>query len=286
VERLIGALESVAVGREGVALVRANGSPRGGRLLVEFTPEGGRTAMPWIIYEELTQRAVLVGGTDAINVQPPEGQGYYNGSGGSSGGSRRIKILGYSFEGVRQVALDLQGRLEQIARVRDVNINAASWWGSQGQSSISLQPDREKLGQVGASSRDFALSVAREIRSGEAGQTIEFDDDELPVAVRALGVRERQFDQLREAYVSNPQRAPIQIDDVAEVGEVVVLAEIQREDQQYLRIVSYDFRGPPKLAERTHKAFMATISVPRGYTVDDSYFGWEPDDSGKGLYLV
>ncbi|HRP08271.1 MAG TPA: efflux RND transporter permease subunit [Gemmatimonadales bacterium] len=286
VEHLVAELEQVAVGRPGVALVRAEGSPRGGQLVVEFTPEGGRTESPWVIYEELTQRAVLVGGTEGISVQPPEGQGYYNGSGGGSGGSRRIKILGYSFEGVRQVALDLQRRLEQINRVRDVDINAASFWGRQGQSSISLKPDREKLGQVGASSRDFATSVAREIRSGEGGASIEFGDDELPVAVRALGVRERQFDQLREAYVSNPQRAPIQIDDVAEVGEVQGLAEIQREDQQYLRVVSYDFRGPPKLAERTHKAFMESISVPRGYTVDDSYFGWEPDDSGKGLYLV
>jgi multidrug efflux pump subunit AcrB len=171
--------------------------------------------------------------------------------------------------------------------VRDVNINAASFWGGQQQVSIALTPDREKLGQVGATARDFAASVGREVNSGDAGgQAIEFGDEELPVAVRALNVRERQFDQLREAYVSNPTRAPVQIDDVAEVGEVTGLAEIQREDQQYLRVVSYDFRGPQKLADRTHKAFMGSISVPKGYTVDDARFEWDDDDSGKGLYLV
>jgi len=287
VERLASELERVAVGRPGVAIVRAEGNPQQGRVVVEFTPEGGQSASPWQIYEEMTQRAVLIGGSEGVSVQPPEGQGYYGGSGGSGGGSRRIKILGYSFEGVRQLALDLQRRLEQIPRVRDVNINAASFWGSQQQVSIALQPDRELLGQVGASARDFASSVGREVNSGDQGGTaIEFGDEELPVSVRALGVRERQFDQLREAYVSNPQRAPIQVDDVAEVGEVKGLSEIQREDQQYLRIVSYDFRGPQKLADRTHKAFMGAISVPLGYTVEDNKFEWDDDDSAKGLWLV
>jgi HAE1 family hydrophobic/amphiphilic exporter-1 len=287
VERLVSELERVAVGREGVAIVRANGSPQGGQIVVEFTPEGGKTEMPWVIYEEMTQRAVLVGGAEGVSVQPPEGQGYYGGSGGGGGGSRRIKLLGYSFEGVKQLALDLKGRLEQIPRVRDVNINAASFWGGQQQVSIALTPDREALGQVGATARDFASSVGREVNSGDAGgQAIEFGDEELPVAVRALNVRERQFEQLREAYVSNPNRAPVQIDDVAEVGEVTGLAEIQREDQQYLRVVSYDFRGPQKLADRTHKAFMGSISVPKGYTVDDQRFEWDDDNSSKGLYLV
>src|SRR5690606_20351130 len=78
----------------------------------------------------------------------------------------------------------------------------------------------------------------------------------------------------------------IRVADVAEVGEVDGLAEIEREDQQYVRVLSYDFRGPQKLAERTHKAFMAAISVPKGYTVDDARFEWDNDDSAKGLYLV
>lgn len=286
VERLVRELESVAVGRPGVGIVRAMGGRQSGQLVVEFTPEGGRTEVPWLIADELTQRATLVGGTDNINVQPPEGTGYYNSSGGSVSQTKRIKILGYSFEGVLAMAQDLERRLSTIPRVREVNINAASFWGREKAVSIALTPDRQALSRVGASATDFASSVAREVRDGGGGTMLEIGDEEVPVNVRAEGVRDRQLAQLAEAEVSNPNRAPIRIGDVSEVREIEGLARIQREDQQYVRILSYDFRGPPKLADRTHKAFMASIAVPIGYSVDDDRFEWDEDESTKGLYLV
>lgn len=286
VEHLIRELESVAVGRRGVAIVRASGSSLGGQLVVEFTADGGLTEMPYVIADELTQRAVLVGGTQSINVTPPEGPGYNNGSGGMGGGSRRIKIQGYSYDGVLRVALDLQQRLEQIPRVRDVNINASTSYGDGSQVSIAIRPDRTALGRIGASASDFVSSVGREVRGADNSGTIEIGDQDMPIAVRALGVRERQLDQLENAMVANPSNAPVRISDVSRVDEVTGLAEIERENQEYIRVLSYDFRGPSKLADKTHKAFMKTIAVPIGYTVTDDLYNWQTDDSSRGLYLV
>lgn len=286
VERLIRELERVAVGREGVAVVRAQGSQLGGSLVVEFTPEGSLTEMPWVISDELTQRAVTVGGTDRISVQPPEGQGFYGGSGSSGSVSRRIKILGYSFEGVLRLAEDLKGRLEQVPRVREVNINAASFWGREKQVSIALTPDRQALGRVGATTRDFATSLALAVQGGGGGTMLEVGDEEVEVSLRAEGVRDRQMRDLAASELLNPQRAPVRLGDVATVAELEGLATIQREDQQYVRVLAYDFRGPQKLADRTHTAFMEAVSVPAGYTVDDDRFEWGQDDSSKGLWLV
>ena len=60
---------------------------------------------------------------------------------------------------------------------------------------------------------------------------------------------------------------------------------ISREDQQYVRIVTYEFRGPAKLAQRTHTAFLESISVPAGYSVADAPggVGFVPDESERGL---
>ena len=110
--------------------------------------------------------------------------------------------------------------------------------------------------------------------------------EETDVMLKRRGARDRTLAQLSEAILPSPLGSPVRLGDVAAVSEVEGLSSINREDQQYVRIVGYEFRGPPKLAQRTHDAFMETISVPPGYWVGDQAFEWERDDSTKGLWLV
>ena len=288
VEELVAQLEAIAVGQPGVALVRSTGSPRSGGVQVEFTAAGSASDAPWVISDKLTERAVLIGGTERVSVTKPEGaQGYYNSSGGGSGGSQYIKLLGYSYEGVLQLALDLQGRLAQIPRVRDININAGSYYGSDKAVSVSLVPDRVALGRVGATAQDYSASVSRQMSSGAGGGTpLQLGNDLVQVNLRAAGATQRDMAQLAEGMVSNPFRAPVRIGDVSKVGTVEGLSEIRRENQQYIRIMTYDFRGPQKLTDKTHKLFMQSITVPAGYTVTDERNYNGGDDPSKGLGMV
>jgi hydrophobic/amphiphilic exporter-1 (mainly G- bacteria), HAE1 family len=282
-DRSIAEFERIAVGRPGVERVEARGFGSQGQVAVTFTQEAALTAIPLIMQEEMTQRGVLVGGAN-ISVFG-RGPAFSNG-GGSSSVSFRIKILGYSFGGVERLALDLQQRLEGISRVRNVNINAASFWGTDRAVSVVLTPDRAALARAGVTSRDFASAVAREIRGSVGGQQLEFDGEEILVSLKTTGSRERSLDDLRSALMPNTTRSPVRIGDLAVVSEREGLGTIQREDQQYLRVVAYDFRGPARLANRTHEAFMKSIAVPAGYTVSDQQFTWQEDESTKGLWLV
>lgn len=275
--------ESIVVGRPGVEQVITMGNPDRAYMMVLFEKAAGLTALPTQLQDELTQRAVLIGGAN-VGVQG-QGPGFYAGGGGVSIGFR-IKLLGYSFDGVERLARDLQTRLERIPRVRNVNINAGSFWASERGYTVTLQPDRPALGRYGLTATDFRQVIAREVRGPVGVEQIEIDGAEVPVNLKAQGARERTLDELRGALVPNDRGAPVRVGDVALVGEREALSQISREDQQYVRIVTYDFRGPQKLANRTHEAFMASISVPPGYSVGDDYFGWADDDSSRGLWLV
>ncbi len=287
-ERLIRELEVVAVGQPGVAIVRSQGYNQGqaGSVTVEFTAEAGLGEMPWIISDQLTERAVLIGGTQSIYVSKPEGPGWSNSSGGGGMQSHRIRILGYSYEGVRQLALDLKTRLEKFPRVRDVDINGSGGWNREHNTSVSLMPDRAALARVGASVAQYASSVSRQIYNPGGGLKLDIDGEQVDVSVQAAGSRERDLSQLSDARVSNNKGVPIRIGDVTTLGEIEGLQMIRREDQQYIRVLSYDFRGPQKWSDRTHKAFMASIAAPPGYTVEDETGTWGQDDSTKGLYTV
>lgn len=275
--------ERIAVGRYGVDRVESRGFSGRGQMRVTFTKEESYGALPAVMEEEMTQRAVFVGGA-SIFVRG-RGPGFASG-GGAASVSFRIKILGYSFSGVEQLARDLQRRLERIPRVRDVNINAGSFFGSERAVSVALAPDRAALARAGLTATDFSAAVGREVRGGTGGQRLELEGEEVTVNVKARGATERALDDLRNAIVPNSTGSPVRVGDLAEVTEKEGLSTIQREDQQYVRIVGYDFRGPQKLANRTHTAFMESISVPAGYTVGDDRFEFADDDSTKGLWLV
>ncbi|MGE0354454.1 MAG: efflux RND transporter permease subunit [Gemmatimonadales bacterium] len=282
-DRAMQEFERLVVGEEGVELVTTQGTRDGASMRVTFARDAEYGPQPYRLQEVCTQRGILIGGA-TISVQGV-GPGFYSGGGGGSA-SFRIKVLGYSFAGVEQLAYDLKARLERIPRVKDVDANAASFWRREKTYNIVLDPDRAALARYGLTVRDFSAAVAREVR-GQVGATrIEIGDDELPVNVKAEGARDRNLAELRDAIVPTPEETPVRLTDLARVDEQEGLSYINREDQQYVRIVSYEFRGPQKLANRTHEAFMASISVPPGYSVADDQFFWGVDESGKGLWLV
>ncbi|HSB55218.1 MAG TPA: efflux RND transporter permease subunit [Gemmatimonadales bacterium] len=285
IDQSVKELERIVVGREGVENVQAQGTANGGYVIVTFDDAAAYTAIPLAMQEELTQRAVLIGGA-AVSVSG-RGPGFYNGAGVGSSANFRVKILGYSFAGVEQLAIDLKQRLERIPRVKSVDINAAGFWfGQERASDVTLVPNRALLAGYGLDATQFAQAVSREVGGAAGRQRFSLGDKEVWLSLKTEGARARTLDQLREARVPNPRNIPVRVGDLATVEERAALARISRENQQYVRVLSYEFRGPQKLANRTHEAFMKSISVPAGYTVSDEYFGWQDDESQKGLWLV
>ena len=280
-------LEQIVIrGYPEVEQVTTQSNSTSAQMVVLFTRDGQYSGRPQELEEALTQRAVFIGGA-SVGVSG-QGPGFSSGFGAASIQTNRIRILGYSYEGVERVALDLKERLEKIPRVRDVNVNAASFFARERGYAVTLDPDRAALARHGITATQFTQAVAREVRGPVGRQLLEIDGDEVPVTLKASGARERSLDELRDALIPTASNAPVRIGDVAHVGEREAINQISREDQQYVRIVAYEFRGPAKLAQRTHNAFIKSISVPAGYNVADALggFGFVPDESEKGLWLV
>jgi multidrug efflux pump subunit AcrB len=285
IDRSVRELERVVLGQPGVELVLALGDVDGGFVQVIFEDRAARSVLPYRLQEEVSQRAALIGGA-AVVVQ---GFGPGFASGGSVGGLQtfRIKILGYSFGGVERLALDLKTRLERIPRVSAVDINAAGFWlAGERSRDITLHPDRAALASYGLSGREFATTVTREVGGAAGRERLTVGDEELWLSLKSVGAGTRSLEELRGTLVPTGRGAPVRVGDLARLDEREALARISRENQQYVRVLSYDFRGPVKLAERTHDAFMRSIVVPAAYSVTDEFFGWDDDRSQRGLWLV
>jgi HAE1 family hydrophobic/amphiphilic exporter-1 len=277
--------ERLVVGRPEVETVRSEGygSTQAG-MQVLFTRAGGLTAVPLELQELLTQRAVLIGGA-SVNVQG-NGPGFYSGGGSSTLSSFRIRVLGYSYDGVGRIAEDLKERLERIPRVREARITAGGFYSGERGYQVVIDPDRAALARYGVTAAALAGAIAREVRGPVGGQLLEIDGDEVPVTVKAAGARDRTLLELSSAIVPTATGTPARIGDLSRVDAREALSTVNREDQQYIRQLSYDFRGPAKLARRTHDAFMRTLSAPAGYGIVDitTGNGFENDGSDRGLW--
>jgi multidrug efflux pump subunit AcrB len=171
--------------------------------------------------------------------------------------------------------------------VRNVDISTASGGMREKATGVAIEPDRAALARFGLTSQDFGFAVAREMRGSVGAQLLEIGGDEIPVNIKALGANTRSLDELREALLATPDGGAVPIGAVSTVSERDLLSAIDREDQQYMRTVAYEFRGPNRLAQRTHDAFMKSVSTPPGYKVEEAGYGFfQPDNSEKGLWLV
>lgn len=279
-------MERVVVGREGVEEVIAQSRGTfGAGMFITFKRAYELSALPLQLQEELTQRAVYIGGA-SISVQG-QGQGFFSGGGVGSMSTFRIRVLGYSYAAVAQLAEDIRQRLERVTRVRNAVVTSGSFFGGDKAFAVTLDPDRDALGRYDITAQQFAQAVQREVRGSVGGTRLEIGGEEIPVSIKVAGARDRSLDELRDALLPTAAGSTVRLSDLSDVGEREVLNTITREDQQYLRVVAYEFRGPTRLANRTHEAFMRSISVPPGFAVqDETTFRREQDTSQRGLWLV
>ena len=257
--------------------------PTFSRTTVTFPKELERTEVPVRIKEQLF--AYSLGFARAEVRVYGYGPSFYGGGGG--GGNYRIQVLGYNYEEVRRIAEDLGARLRRFARVRDVNTNASSGWGTRERATeFAIVIRRDLAARNGMPVDRLVRQINSAVRGQVGGATIKMGGDEIRYDVKLEGNREMDLHELKKTLVLTPSGDPIRLGELVDIEEREVLATIRREDQQYERTVAYEFRGPPKLGDLTHTAVIEATSVPPGYRVKKAEgWGWSREDRSQ-IYMV
>ena len=186
------------------------------------------------------------------------------GSRGTSAVAYRLAVRGPELERVRSIAEGIAARVRRQPRAAEVEANAGDEWGAGDRAvELVLRPDREALARAGLTAGEVVRTVAA-AAGGVAGWVREGGARLLlRVGVGGEGA-------LGEADML---RLPVRGGTAATVGALAraewrsAPGRVVREDQRYERVVSWEYRGPPRLGERVRRAVLVSTYLPPGYAL-------------------
>ncbi|HET7273707.1 MAG TPA: efflux RND transporter permease subunit [Longimicrobiaceae bacterium] len=254
-----------------------NVQPQYASIRVTFPDSLEMTAVPVAIKEQMVAFSHGFGGVEVRVIG--YGPSFYGG--GSSPPNYSIQVLGYNYEKVREIAEDLGRRLTGFARIQEVDTNSyGSWYEEDRATEMVLRIDRAALAMHRLTTRDIVNHVRAAVAGREGrGSVVRVDGEELSFTVKLEGSRELDALALPELLIPAPSGEAVRLGSVATLDERQLLSRILREDQQYQRRISYQFRGPTKLGDVVRDVVVDATALPPGYTlVTENEWSWSVEE--------
>ncbi|MEX1051760.1 MAG: efflux RND transporter permease subunit, partial [Gemmatimonadales bacterium] len=234
---------------------------------VDFPDALDNSPIPPAIKEQMLAYSYQFGGAE-VRVFG-YGPSFYGG--GVSPPNYNIKVLGYNYEEVRRIAEDIGRRVERFSRVRDVDVNSTTGFAQRDRASeYVLDLDRARLGLHGLTASEVVGFVGAAVggRMQNQGNVIRVGGEEVQYAITFAGNRDVDLLELENLLIPAPGGTGVRLANVATLRQRDVLARIVRENQQYQRVVSYEFRGPTRLGDRIRDAVIEATTLPDGYAIE------------------
>ena len=282
-DELVRSFEAKLATLDEVERYDAQVSPNFALLNAWFPDELELTAVPLAIKDQMVAYSYGFSGVE-VRVHGI-GPSFYGG--GSSPPNYSLKVLGYSYLTVQEIAEEIASRLTRFSRIRDVDPNASGNWYTQDKEfEYFVEPNRDELATHDISVSELLNYVAANIRGQPQMSRIRVGGEEVQLAVKLDGYRNFDFHDLGDLRVPVDADEEVRLAGVANVGRRDVLASIRREDQQYERTVAWEFRGPPKLGDVVRDAVVDAMELPPGYRIEKSrYGGWTTEETTQ-MWLV
>ncbi len=267
----IGAADAVARGLE-QDLLRA-GAPRlttrvfnrSVILRIDFPDSTINTSLPPALRSRCFLLAAQTGGA-RVSVAG-FGAGLY--SGADLQPAFTVRVLGYDYTRVKEIAETLRERLLCNSRIASADIDRSSGDWSRAEE-IALVIDRDAAARYGLTSQDVAGAVRD--RTGTLAQRnpVNLHGSVLSCVVALKGADQFSVAELGSATVREKNATLVPCRSLLNAQKRSAPSEILREDQQYVRWVSFEYKGPFQHAQAFLDATIRDLPLPDGYRFDRS----------------
>lgn len=255
----------------------------GASIQFEVNPDYLFDPAPYLFLYESMYLAARTGNV-AISVSGL-GDGNSFGFGGQSA-SYSIRLTGYSYDELIDLANVIKRKLERNRRVRDVDINSTSFFSRTDFHQYVLSLDEEKILSRGLSKPDLLNAIAVDINPVNSFGKVEFEGQEMYLIGRSEANDFYEEDLMNS--VRQFEMASFDLSSFGSIEKQKALTEIRRTNQEYERNISLGFLGNYRMGRGFIEEVLKEVPVPIGATVSfgNSFFNFQDQENQRNLWLV
>ncbi len=259
-------------------------SPENSYLKITFTPKQSYSSFPYQLKNYLIAYATQLGGL-TVSVYG-YGQGFYNGGGAGSISNFTLTVKGFNYKKVKDLALRVKKRLERNPRVANVDINKGNWWGSDKVYEVVGKIKREALTSKKVTLQELLAFVRKNSAGNVAGYKFKLNNDEVFCKVKFENYDKLQLKDLNNIIFTTSGGEKAKLKEFIDFTVQRVMPSIKREDQQYIRYVKFEFKGPYKYGNKFVKKVIEKTQIPEGYKLEKRGFYFFNQDEESNVWMI
>ncbi|MGQ9806520.1 MAG: efflux RND transporter permease subunit [Chlorobiales bacterium] len=237
-------------------------------ITVNFDKTQSATSLPYVVKAHLTAIGARVGGA-SISVFG-FGPGFF--SGGNETSSFRLKALGYNYEKLKQLSERFKSELEKSPRVDNCRIDKAFGFFESG-SEIALNFLRDELQHYPASLSRLLSTIQKKTSGNVSFFPIMIGGEEYQSELKFSRASLFSTSDLFSGLYFESGDAS-RFSDYFVIEKRKVLSEILRENQQYQRWITLDYKGRYDFGQRYIETVLSRLPLPPGYEIDTKQQGF------------
>jgi len=262
-----------------------------GNIRITFTPAQAETSFPYQLYNYLGAYGVKHGGLGVYVSGTNMGQGFTNGGfGGGQSYSSSVRIHGFNFNKVKEIAEEFKEIISRNQRVDKVDIeNSGGGFYSRGGDLYEIKGyvNRDMLARSNLSVGDLFSEISRNTSGGLSGARVQINNEDISLNVKFENFSSLKIEELQNRVITSGKNT-VKIKDLIDFREEKAMSSIYREDQQYTRVVALEIKGPPQLCMNIIEDAALKTHVPEGYKMEykGDYYRYKTEEEDIGMVLI
>ena len=251
---------------------------------IVFKKEFEDSAFPYILKSKLIRKVLDFGGVDwqIFGV----GNGFSNGFSNSEPINFKLKAIGYNYNILSSWADSLKTKLEKHPRVQNVIITDNSFYGRKKSFEYQFKFDKERLALYQTNSFDAFQSINNRVVSKFSDIYININGVNEAVRFESRNASKFELWDVRNDVLQKDSSF-INLKSVASISKEQDAEKIDKENQEYVRIVAFQYAGNFKFGNDFLEKNLKELKLilPLGYKFEKETSNWNSYQEEKNNYF-